>query len=302
MISVSTSSGCSLLFTTKAPPNAANLPPMAAVECTSSKIAPIVDTGVALAMGSTIFSRITGGDDASADVVINREADIGIAAGVALLFIASSAYGYHVTGSCHAVKRGHLNAPVSAGAFPAQDEEDRSRSRRRSREPAPAAAVPSAWEAPLGLPKTVGGFAFSTPPAEAEKVCAASGRVWESQGVNANCNQNADGSGVEVARLEFDLGSLTKIAIVYAPAESSFNKSYDSLHAKLKARYGKPQIWRTPLSGDCATALPDCMKRGETFAGSTWSLSSGRVELVPVWRGQHAFIEERYIREEAPPK
>jgi hypothetical protein len=42
------------------------------------------------------------------------------------------------------------------------------------------------------------------------------------------------------------------------------------------------------------------MKRGETFTGSTWTLPSGRVEIVPVWRDQRAFIEERYTRSQAP--
>ena len=292
-------SACSLLFTTKAPPNAANLPPMASVECTSSKVAPIVDTGVAVGMGFHMVSLMRS-DNAAATPLISRGADLGISAGVALLFLGSAAYGYHVTGGCHAIKRGHVNAPSSPGAFPAPGEDDKRRSRRPPPEPVGSFAAAEATR--LDLPKAVGGFAFSTPPAEAEKICTASDRLWEQQGVNANCRPKVEGSSAEMARLEFDLGSLAKITILHAPAESSFNKNYDTLHTKLKVRYGKPQVWRASPSGDCSTALPECMKRGETFTGSTWALPSGRVELVPVWRDQRAFIEERYTREQAPPK
>jgi hypothetical protein len=87
---------------------------------------------------------------------------------------------------------------------------------------------------------------------------------------------------------------------VHAPDESSFNKSYEILDTKLKIRYGTPQVRRAPLTRDCANALPECMKRGESFKGSTWGLRSGRVKLVPVWRDQRALLEERYARELAP--
>jgi hypothetical protein len=171
--------------------------------------------------------------------------------------------------------------------------------------PSPPAWEPTpshpAWEAPPGLPKIVSGFAFSSPATEAERVCAGTDRLWEQQGVNADCKPKVDGGG-ETARLEFELGSMTKITIVHAPAENLFNKSYDSLHAKLKARYGRPQVWRDSPSGDCAAALPECFKRGQTFSGSAWAFSTGRLELAPVWRDQRAFIEERYIQERAPTK
>jgi len=274
---------------------------MASVECTSSKVAPIVDTGVAMGMGFHMISLMRN-DNAAATPLISRGADLGISAGVALLFLGSAAYGYHVTGGCHAIKRGHVSAPTSPGAFPAADEDDTRRSRRPPPPLDPGAAFAASEATRLDLPKAVGGFAFSTRPAEAEKICTASDRLWEPQGVNANCSPKGDGSRVEMARLEFDLGSLTTIAVLHAPDESSFNKKYDTLHATLKVRYGKPQVWRAVLSGDCSTALPECMKRGQTFTGSTWALPSGRVELVPVWREQRAFIEERYTREQAPPK
>jgi hypothetical protein len=239
-------------------------------------------------------------DDDPRNVVISRGADLGIITGIGLTFLASSIYGYEVTTSCHDLKRGIIKEPASSGAFPAPLDEDEKR-RARRREPDPFASFAASPEArPVDLPKTVGSFAFAMTPAEAEKICAATGRVWEQQGVNANCRPKTEGSGDEMARLEFDLGSLTKIAIVHAPDESSFNKTYEALHTKLKIRYGTPQVRRAPLSGDCATALPECMKRGETFKGSTWGLPSGRVELVPVWRDQRALLDERYAREQAP--
>jgi hypothetical protein len=265
----------------------------------------MLDTAVAISTGVRALTLTREDSFAAKNALISREADLGISVGIALLFAASSAYGYHVTGGCSALKRGHLSAPTASGSFPAADEEDKQRSRSRSRtqEPDPWASFPASEEVRLlDVPKTVGGFAFSITPAEAEKICASSDRAWEPQGVNANCGPKVEGSSAERARLEFDLGRLTKIVVLHAPAEGSFNKSYDTTHAKLKSRYGKPQVWRSSLSGECATDLPQCMKRGETFTGSTWALPSGRVELLPVWRDQRAFIEERYVREQAPPK
>jgi hypothetical protein len=301
MVAMLSCSSCSLLFTTKPPPSAANLPPMASVGCTSSIVAPIFDTIGAATFTSFSVNRLLVDPD-RAPPLVSVGADVAIAASAAVAYGISAAYGYKVTRGCAKLKRGHASAPTNPGAFPAVDEESRrqSRFRRRSPTPEPPPAVDATtWEAPLSLPKVIGGFAFSTTHAEAEKICAASGREWEMVGVHAHCFPKAEGDG-ENAELEFDPNRITKIALVHAPDEDAFNRSYDALHAKLKARYGKPQVWRTTPTGNCATALPECLRRGESFTGSKWVLPLGSVELAPVWRDGEALIEERYAVEPAP--
>ena len=272
---------------------------MARVECTSSKAAPIVDTVIGAIQAVRVVAAIAVDDSVYADSPISREADIALGLGLGAAFIGSAAYGYHVTSQCRALKLGHLNAPNSPGAFAAPAEERRGR-RSRAPEPDPWASLAAVEAPPNDIPKTIGGFAFAIPIADAEKTCASTQRAWELQGAAARCGPKAEGGGGETARLEFELGSVSAIVILHAPAEGAFNSDYDALQAKLRGQYGRPQVPRTQ-SRDCATAMPECMKRGDKPKGSTWFLPHGRVDLLPVWRDERAFLEERYKREEPPP-
>jgi len=276
-----------------------NLPPMARPPCTSSKVAPILDT-IAGAFGAVSFLNSTTLDDEYfTSRGTTRGAVMGLGAGWAAVFLGSAAYGYYTTSQCHNLKRGHTNAPSTPGAFPTPSESPR---RFRGPEPDPWASLRASEGPPPEVPKAVGGFTFSASLKEVEKICSATQRRWELHDGVANCSPKDEGSSAEMTRLEFELGGLTKIAILHAPAQAAFNRDYDILHGKLGARYGRPSIKRAELTGDCAAALPECLKRGETPTGSTWFLPGGRIELVPVWRDDRAFIEERYKREEPPPQ
>ena len=271
---------------------------MGPVECTSSRAAPIIDSSVVLGESIFLIAGLARDDADYARTGTNRNVYLGATAGIAAVFLASALYGYDITGKCQVLKGQppDTRAPSSPGGFPAPDE-DRG---RRSRDPDPWASLVASGAQVPDVPKTVGGFSFSTTVAEAEKTCTATQRAWDLRGRIGSCSSRVEGSGAETVRLEFELGNLSKIVILHLPAQDVLNRDYDKLDGKLRVRYGKPQAARAPLSDECATSLAECMKRGETPAGSTWFLRAGRIELLPIWRDDRPFIEERYTREEPP--
>jgi hypothetical protein len=98
---------CSFIFVKGAPASVEKLPPTERVECTSSKVAPVVDTLIA---GYQVFRTGYALSRSDADYTgepIKRNADIGFGVGLAALFAASSIYGYVVTGQCSEAKEAH---------------------------------------------------------------------------------------------------------------------------------------------------------------------------------------------------
>jgi hypothetical protein len=107
-----TCSGCSLLFTKKAPANTESLPLTMPVKCTSSVVAPVVDSFIG---GYQLFRTgmaISSDDSAyGANAPITREADIGIGVTLAALFVTSAVYGYVVTNECRTFKARQAGFP-----------------------------------------------------------------------------------------------------------------------------------------------------------------------------------------------
>ncbi len=109
-------SGCSFLFTTKAPSQPERLPPNERIECTSSKAAPIIDTIVG-GLEVVRTGVALGADDSDyRNVAISREADIALGVAFSALFISSAAYGYTVTSRCSALKEDRLERPTRTPA------------------------------------------------------------------------------------------------------------------------------------------------------------------------------------------
>lgn len=86
-------SGCSLCFVTPAAPPSKR-------ECTSSRLAPIVDSVLggyeAVRTGYAIF----GPGDVYERIGVPREADIALGAGLTAVFVGSAIYGYVKTAEC----------------------------------------------------------------------------------------------------------------------------------------------------------------------------------------------------------
>ena len=100
-------SRCSLVFVTQAPSDVEKIPPDSELDCTSSKAAPIIDTGIAVAQGVRAAFAADADDSTYEDAPITREADIGFGLGLATLFAVSAAYGYSATGACKTAKLEH---------------------------------------------------------------------------------------------------------------------------------------------------------------------------------------------------
>src|SRR5262245_19334613 len=98
-------SGCSLLFTSKAPDHAERIPPGMPVTCATSRAAPIVDTVIAGLETVRTVLAITAKDSVYSGAPISREADVGIGLGLTTLFAVSAVYGYSVTSECDHLKQ-----------------------------------------------------------------------------------------------------------------------------------------------------------------------------------------------------
>jgi hypothetical protein len=105
--------GCSFLFVTP-PPSSGGYPIAARPgRCTSSKLAPAVDT----VFGSLEVLRTglaaSADDDVYKDAAISREADIGLGLAFTTLFLSSAIYGFYETSACADRKAGHYVEPDS---------------------------------------------------------------------------------------------------------------------------------------------------------------------------------------------
>jgi hypothetical protein len=93
--------GCSFLFTT-APKRAESPTEFVSNKCTTSKVAPIVDTLIGGYQSVRTVYAVTADKSVYEDAPISREADIAIGLGLFTLFTASAIYGYYITGQCSA--------------------------------------------------------------------------------------------------------------------------------------------------------------------------------------------------------
>jgi hypothetical protein len=220
----------------------------------------------AAARGAVIMQRNT----SPIDPAVERNAGY-IVMGI---FGASAIYGYYVEERCHALRRELEEA-------------------RRGREPQ---ALPPPRS---DLPKDVAGFTFHAPQAQAQATCVAKTGSWQIQGSVARCTP-AGARSAEPIRLEFESGTITRIAIVHSPPADQFDQAYDRLYAELRTKYGAPQT-EPARPGDCATSLLACMKKGGKPKGPAWFFVAGSIALQPVWSEDNAALEERYVREETVP-
>jgi hypothetical protein len=120
------SCGCSLLFVTSPPKHVEKLPPSEPVECTTNKLAPVIDT---LVTGFQVYRTIYAAQASNGDYAglpISRSTDIVLGSSLTALFLVSAAYGYKTTDQC-------IDAKAAHAAY-----------RRRQTRPAEPRAVPDA--------------------------------------------------------------------------------------------------------------------------------------------------------------
>lgn len=93
-----TSSGCSLVFVT--PPS-----PPSRRDCTTSRLAPVLDSVLAGYQTVRTVHAIAAPDDLYERLGVPREADIAAGASLTALFLGSAVYGYVNTAACERLER-----------------------------------------------------------------------------------------------------------------------------------------------------------------------------------------------------
>ncbi len=107
-------SGCSVTLMTPAPADAARGQARPHVDCTSSYVAPIVDSVLGTYQLLGVGYAATRDDSDYARYPISRRADMAVGAGFAALFVGSAVYGYVTAARCRRVKQG----PPGGGYVP----------------------------------------------------------------------------------------------------------------------------------------------------------------------------------------
>ena len=98
---LATLSGCSFVFVTAPPAQHAELH---SFQCTTSRVAPVVDTVIAGLETIRTGIAIAAKESDYQDFPISRGADIGFGVGLTTLFAAAAIYGYNVTADCEDAK------------------------------------------------------------------------------------------------------------------------------------------------------------------------------------------------------
>src|SRR5687768_11374098 len=121
-------SACSLIFVKPPESSGAVGRGSGLTECTSSKVAPVLDSVFAGVQAVRTVLAITADDRVYDDPQpLSREADVGIGFGLTALFLGSAAYGYATTSKCATAEQKQLESddrhewttPVPARTIPA---------------------------------------------------------------------------------------------------------------------------------------------------------------------------------------
>jgi hypothetical protein len=144
--------GCSFLFVHGPPDHPSH---SRVVDCTSSRLAPILDTIFATGEVVRIGVDIAASDDAFASAPIKKDADIGLGAVFGGLFLSSAVYGYIKTARCSEAVRGQSDD--SSSSTDESDESDESTATAaKARKGERAGAV----EPPVNRARVQNGFDF----------------------------------------------------------------------------------------------------------------------------------------------
>jgi len=156
---VPTITGCSYIFvSTPATPAGGGME--RANDCTSSKVAPVLDTVFGTLEVARTAVAVGNDDNDYMDQPLSREADIGFGVGFTALFLSSAVYGYYFTSRCS-----DLRNQGSYGYSPDEDPHSRGSSRHEppgartivrhpgAEKPEPA-SIPGSGAAPEMAPGT----------------------------------------------------------------------------------------------------------------------------------------------------
>jgi hypothetical protein len=103
-------SGCSFTFVTPPPSRPVASEPRPHVECTTSNVAPIIDSAITGYETFRVAYAALGPESAYRSSPIDRETDLALGLAFGGVFLASTIYGFVSTAQCRRIKQG---APAS---------------------------------------------------------------------------------------------------------------------------------------------------------------------------------------------
>jgi hypothetical protein len=119
-----TCAGCSFTFVTPPPSRSAGSEPRPNVECTTSNVAPIVDSVVTSYETFRVAYAAFGPDSAYRDSPIPRDADLALGVAFGGAFLASAIYGYVNTARCRRLRDGAPQQPYLPGVSRGETEHE----------------------------------------------------------------------------------------------------------------------------------------------------------------------------------
>jgi hypothetical protein len=150
------------------------------------------------------------------------------------------------------------------------------------------------------FPSLVEGFTLGMRVAEAERACRAKRDDYQPAAAGATCAPPMQAAtGTSAARLQYRLGALSEVTMVYTPPAAQVGALHEQMYAGLVSKYGPPQRDRAAVPNECRVELAACLERGTLLTGATWYWPNGSVTLVPVWLNGHAEVDLRFALEDA---
>ena len=262
--------GCSFVFSSGPSSDAVRSPLSAPVDCSTSKVPPVLDTIITGFQVARTGLAASAEDKVYRDSSLSREADIGIGIGLTALFLGSAIYGYHATSMCTKV-----NSPEQPDTAM-----DTTGNRLWTPKPPDRRRSPAA---PVGAV----GFAFGASKKEAAAVCRQAGLEWSDEEGAARCSGTpSEGVPGASTQLDFADGRLSAVELVIHPPDDAqgWAKAFRDTEATLIRLFGKPEQHNFVVPDECkdAALFLGCVADGKVPGSASWSLDGGRFAALSI--------------------
>ena len=145
------------------------------------------------------------------------------------------------------------------------------------------------------VPGGAAGFKFGMKSGDAEALCASASLEFKRDGALGNCSGTPTSVGTPAtSRLSFCDEGVCGIDVLVSPPAEELIDQYNTLHARLVTKYGKPKEAREAVSDDCRAALAKCLET-EPPDGARWVWPDGHsVSIRLVLNGETTLVEVSY--------
>jgi hypothetical protein len=263
VLSVPTISGCSFIFV-RGPQTTDAVPLSKRPDCTTSQVAPVVDSVIATAfvLGAAsggkygTFVRINGEGASDVSTLVDLTS--------AATFAASAFYGYATVSSCSA---------RAAQFKDEQEQRERPKSARQPEQVKPATSDSPSSKRP-DPPAQAAGFAFGWKAQEAGDACTGANGQWNATATKRSCSKTVAGVGFDgEVGLEFWHGRIKRVRVTRNVADDEANSllvAFTRAKDLLTTEYGKPDQIKEYIPPICHEALAACLRNHRVFVSARW--------------------------------